>query len=181
MRVPETVIRVDEPKPMPQAPKPANTAAPKPAATNRLRRADSVSLKMEAIPKEQPLATNEQALPLTQESLQTLWNEMLTAMKEPEPKLYDHLKDKEVKLEGEDMFVIIVGNNYTESEVKGKLLRILTYLRRRSGRQMLNCRIEVVVEEKDSRPYTARDKYDAMVGVNPTLEMMRVLFPDVDM
>lgn len=106
---------------------------------------------------------------------------MIEAMREPMPKLADLLADRKVRLEEDDLFAIIVSNSYVEAEIKPNLIRMLTYLRTKTGRPDLNCRVEVVYEEKESVAYTARDKYDVMASVNPMLNTFRVLFPDVDM
>jgi len=72
---------------------------------------------------------------------------MLEALKGEFPKLYDHLKDKELRIDEEDHFTILVSNSFVESEIKQYLIRMLTYLRSKSGRPNLNCKIEVVYEE----------------------------------
>lgn len=200
--MPETVLKVDEPKPMapmaetvPVAPK-AEAAQVAPTAETesearpaesvartkgRLRRVDSVSLKMEQVEMPTIMNSERNNPPLTQEGLEAVWKDMLEAMREPMPKLYDVLVDKEVRLTGDDEFVLVVSNSYTENEIKNHLIRMLTYLRKRSGRPMLNCTMDIVMVERETKPYTARDKYDAMLQENPTLDMMRVLFPDVEM
>ena len=58
---------------------------------------------------------------------------------------------------------------------------MLTYMRQKSCRKNLNCRVEVVYEEHEATVYYARDKYDVMVKENPELERFRVLFPDVEL
>lgn len=105
---------------------------------------------------------------------------MLNAMKEELPKLSEQLKDKKLNIEQEDFFTIEVNNSYLESEIKPHLIRMLTYMRNRSGRPNLNCRIVVVYEEKEAVVYTPRDKYDVMQKSNPALDTFRVLFPEVD-
>ena len=58
---------------------------------------------------------------------------------------------------------------------------MLTYMRQKSCRKNLNCRVEVGYEEHEATVYYARDKYDVMVKENPELERFRVLFPDVEL
>lgn len=105
---------------------------------------------------------------------------MIEAMKNELPKLAEQLKDKELRMDEEDFFTIIVNNSFIESEIKPHLIRMLTYLRGKSGRPNLNCKTEVVYEEKEAVPYTPRDKYDVMQKSNPALDTFRVLFPEVD-
>lgn len=159
---------------------PSEPVVPRPAG--KLRRVDSISMDLSQPNKTVDSIKNDvTSEPLTQEQLDTLWKETLNAMKEPLPRLYEQLQDKEVALESDDKFVIHVSNSYTEQEIKNNIIRILTYMRKRSGHPKLNCRVEITVVEREAKPYTARDKYDALLAQNPVLEMMRVIFPDVEM
>lgn len=116
----------------------------------------------------------------TLEQLVVCWGEMVEAMRDELPKLAEQLKGRELRLEGDDMFVVVVNNSYLDAEIRPHLLRMLTYMRKRCGRPRLNCRVEVVYEEKEAVAYAPRDKYDAMALKNPTIEKLRELFPDVD-
>ena len=168
----------------------AATVAPQQDTTvarsvGRLRRADSVSVNLQSVDVHSN-AISAQTIntqpPLTQENLEALWKDMLNAMKDVLPKLYDQLKDKEVALaDDEDVFVVKISNNFTDQEMKPHLVRMLQYMRTRSGRPNLNCHTELVAVQREVKPYTARDKFDAMVAVNPMLDMFRVIFPDVEM
>ncbi len=175
LRVPTTAVKVDvaESKEDQQAP-----VADK-APVGRLRRTMGVNVKTtptaSAATAEQP-----EAPPPTLEQLQGCWGEMVEAMRGELPKLAEQLKGRELRLEGDDMFVVVVSNSYLDAEIRPHLLRMLTYLRKRCGRPKLNCRVEVVYEEKEAVAYAPRDKYDAMALKNPTIEKLRELFPDVD-
>ena len=120
------------------------------------------------------------APPVTLEQLNIYWAEMLQAMRQQEPKFAEQLKDKELRIEDDDTFVILVNNNYLDTEIRRHLVSMLTYLRQRSGRPQLNARVEVVYEEKEALVYSPRDKYDAMLQSNPALASFRVLFSEVD-
>ena len=101
-------------------------------------------------------------------------------MKQEAPKLAEQLQDRELRMDGEDMFVIVVSNSYLDSEIRRYLVRMLTYLRTKSGRPLLNGRVEVEYEEKEAIVYSPRDKYDVMLQDNPALDSFRVLFSEVD-
>ena len=118
--------------------------------------------------------------PLSLEQLKTYWGEMLEAMKQDAPKLAEQLQDRELRMAGEEMFVIVVSNSYLDSEIRRYLVRMLTYLRTKSGRPLLNGRVEVEYEEKEAIVYSPRDKYDVMLQDNPALDSFRVLFSEVD-
>lgn len=119
-------------------------------------------------------------LPLDEAGLRECWDAMLGAMKGDLPKLAEQLKDNKLRLDGADSFTVIVSNGYIESEIKPHLIRMLTYLRAKTGRPSLNCKVEVVYEEKESKAYTPRDKYEVMLRANPDLETLRILFPELD-
>lgn len=122
----------------------------------------------------------EEAEPVTLEKLSQYWDEMLHAMEGEFPTLAQHLKGLNLRLEEEDMFVVEVESNYAESEIKPYLLRILTYLRSKTGRPMLNCRLEIVTPEQDAVAYLPRDKYEIMLESNPALAKLHVYFPEID-
>ena len=118
--------------------------------------------------------------PLTTEMLEPYWEKALQQLRTARPKLADTLAGREVRIDGEDHFLIVVNNSYTESEIKPHLVGLLSMLRREMNRPQLNCSIEVEWEEKEAVIYTPRDKYDALSAKNPALGMFKVLFPEVD-
>ena len=192
---PETVIKVDEEKDghpanglnEPGAERLDADASDAPSASRpgtapvgRLRRTPGLSVKtsqpvpaaVESVPQDAP--------PVTQQQLEEYWGDMLEAMKDEFPKLAEQLAGRELRMEEEDLFVVVVNNSYLDAEIRPRLLRMLTYLRKRSRRPKLNCRVEVVYEEHEAVAYAPRDKYDAMVQKNPHLERFRELFPELD-
>jgi hypothetical protein len=119
--------------------------------------------------------------PLDDDSFGKCWNAMLEAFAAKEPKLVDTLKNRVVRLDGEDHFVIEVGNSFVEAEIRPHLMEMLEWMRSASGHKLLNCRIEVVYEEREAVVYAPRDKYEVMSKTNPVLETFRILFPEVDL
>lgn len=190
LRAPEMVVKVDKApvvsQPSEKQPSEAPAAAPtvqtSVANPSYLRRSSSISIKTaSSAPKENlPLNNNTEAKPLTFEHLKQCWTEMLEAMREPLPKVAENLATREIRFVDEDNFTIVVSNSYVESEIKPHILRILTYLRTKTQRPMLNCRIEVEYEEQESVAYIPRDKYDLMVSSNKALETFKIIFPEVD-
>ncbi len=106
---------------------------------------------------------------------------MLQALADSEPKLVDMLRDRKIRLAGDDLFVLEVGNAFVRAEVQPHLRQMLEQMRSTSGRNLLNCQIEVVYEERPPVIYSPRDKYDAMSKVNPVLDTFRIIFPEVDL
>lgn len=127
-----------------------------------------------------PQAQPAEVLPLDEAGLHGCWDAMLEELKDELPKLVEQLKDKVLRLDGEDLFTVIVNNSYIESEIKPHLIRMLTYLRGKTGRPNLNCKIEVVYEQKETKAYTPHDKYEVMLQSNPDLETFRIYFPEID-
>lgn len=174
------VVRVDKEVERPDAAAPSQpTAAP----VGKLRRATDISLKdigtsPSRVESADPLPDGP---PLTEEDLKALWAEMLEEMAKKTPKLAEQLKDRPLRLEEEDQFVIEVNSSYMDAEIRPHLIPMLTFMRQKGRRKNLNCRMEVVYEEHEATIYYARDKYDVMVKENPELERFRVLFPDVEL
>ena len=190
LRPPQMVVRVDkvanEPQPPEKQPSEA-TSTPSTAQTattnpSHLRRTSSISIKTATTVSKEDLPINNETgvKPLTFEQLKQYWAEMLEAMREPLPKVAENLATREIRFVDEDNFKIIVSNSYVESELKPYIIRILTYLRKKSQRPMLNCHIEVEYEEQESVAYIPRDKYDLMVSSNKVLETFKIIFPEVD-
>ena len=173
LRVPETVVKVDD------EPSAAVGEAAK-TPVGKLRRTMGISIKTPTTTAPAVEQAPQEAPPLSQEQLAAYWAEMVSAMGTELPKLAEQLKGRELRWESDDMFVIVVNNSYLDAEIRPNLIRMLTYLRKKSGRPLLNCRVEVVYEEHEAVAYLPRDKYDVMVRQNPALENFRVLFPDVD-
>ena len=163
----------------PQAPD-----ADAPADTSRkVHRKSGISIKMTDVPElrtDHP-DTQPAAGPLTQESLEACWKSMLEALAEKEPKLVDTLRDRKITLDGDDHFVIEVGNSFVEAEIRPHLLQMLELMRSTSGHKLLNCYVKVVYEERQAVIYAPRDKYDVMSKNNPALDTFRILFPEVDL
>lgn len=169
-----------------QAAEPQRPESERPAAVGRVRRVGGISIKptepvapatvaamVAAEPqKDQP--------PLTLDMLKPYWEKALQQLRTEQPKLADTVESREVRVDGEDHFLIVVNNSYTESEIKPHLVQLLSLLRPAMGRPQLNCGIEVEWEEKEAIIYTPRDKYDALSAKNPALGMFKVLFPEVD-
>ena len=127
-----------------------------------------------------PPTATEPLPPLTITELQQHWQAMVQAMQKDLPQLSEQVKDRELRVDGDDHFIVVVPNNYVETEIKTHLIRMLTYLRNRSGRQDLNCHVVVEYEEHETVAYTPRDKYDVMSEANPNLETLRIILPEVD-
>lgn len=147
-----------------------------------MRRVSGISLKISQPDQPpHPLPEPETDLPpITLQELTPCWKKALAQLSETHPKLAATLADKEIRIDGDNHFVIVVDNDYSSADIKPHLVQILAILRSLSNRPLLNCATEVTHIVKETKPYTARDKYEAMSRSNPTLETFRTLFPEID-
>lgn len=178
--MPEMVVRVDKEVERTEA---AAASQPTAAPVGKLRRASDISLKDMGTTSSRAESSEPQpdGPPLTEEALKALWAEMLEDLAKESPRLAEQLKDRPLRLEEEDQFVIEVNSSYMDAEIKPHLIPMLTFMRQKGRRKNLNCKVEVVYEEHEATVYYARDKYDVMVKENSELERFRVLFPDVEL
>ena len=154
-----------------------------PRGVGRVRRVSGISVKTSTVTSADLVSFKphaEHLPPLTLEELKPLWQEMLDRMKEEHPKLVGILKERELRMDGDEHFVIVVNNSFLESEIKPHLIQMLEILRSLAQRPLLNCSVLVEYEEREAIIYHPRDKYDVMHAANPTLAEFRKLFPDVD-
>lgn len=119
---------------------------------------------------------------LSNEQLHKFWDELIvkTRANEETKAISDLLIDKVVYMEGDDKIVIDVNNSYFESKLKPFQMRILEWLRKKSGVQSLSYRVNVKEVEHKKSLYSPADRYDALLEKNPTLSKLRSLFPDLE-
>ncbi len=154
-----------------------------PRGVGRVRRVSGISVKTSTVTSADLASLKphaEHLPPLTLEELKPLWQKMLDRMKEEHPKLVGILKERELRMDGDEHFVIVVNNSFLESEIKPHLIQMLEILRSLAQRPLLNCSVLVEYEEREAIIYHPRDKYDVMYAANPTLAEFRKLFPEVD-
>lgn len=155
-----------------------STLSPKQA-----RRVAGISVKMDpSEPLRGSMVPPEPDLPpITLEELKSCWLKALDQIALSQPQAAETLRHKELRIDGENHFNIVVNSDYTSAEIKPLLVSILATLRSLSKRPLLNCSTKVEHIERESKPYTARDKYEVMSQTNPSLETFRILFPEVDL
>lgn len=173
------------PEPTNSVPQETNNGEPSVAthSVGRVRRVSGISVKPSSVTPADLASLKphaEHLPPLTVEELKPLWQEMLDRMKEEQPKLVGILKNRELRMDGDEHFVIVVNNSFLESEIKPHLIPMLEILRSLAQRPLLNCSVLVEYEEREAVIYHPRDKYDVMTATNPKLAEFRKLFPEVD-
>lgn len=183
--VPQETINSVSQESIKDVPQEPNNGDPSEVAhsVGRVRRVSGISVKPTTVTPADLASLKphaEHLPPLTVEELKPLWQEMLDRMKEEQPKLVGILKDCELRMDGDDHFVIVVNNSFLESEIKPHLIPMLEILRSLAQRPLLNCSVLVEYEEREAVIYHPRDKYDVMTATNPKLAEFRKLFPEVD-
>ena len=116
---------------------------------------------------------------LTQERLEELWKELIERSRDDE-KLYELLADKKVELKNNNLFTIQVPNLYFDSLFRNYQTEILGFLREKTSNEALNYKAVVMVEQVERKAYMPREKFEAMVKVNPSMLTLRKIFPDID-
>lgn len=119
------------------------------------------------------------AEPLTQERLETYWKQLLESCKGDE-ELYGLINDKVIELKDENLFNIQVPNLYYDTLLQPYQLRILDFLRKASGVEMLQYRVVVAFEKTERKAYLPSEKFEEMASRNPSMLSLRKLFPDID-
>lgn len=116
---------------------------------------------------------------LSQERLEALWKELADSASDDE-KLRELVSDKEVVLKNNNLFNIKVSNLFFESQFRPYQMRILSFLREKTGNEALQYKIVVEVEQKEARAYMPREKFEELANINPAIYKLRKLFPDID-
>ena len=69
---------------------------------------------------------------------------------------------------------------YFDSLFRNYQTEILGFLREKTSNEALNYKAVVVVEQVERKAYMPREKFEAMVKVNPSMLTLRKIFPDID-
>lgn len=96
------------------------------------------------------------------------------------PTLHQLLANKDVRLKSDDEFDIVTDSSYYEEETRPHMVTILEWLRQRMGIPTLNATVVVEAIEREKVIYAPRDKFQAMLETNPTLEKFLSIFPEID-
>ncbi|MBR1517565.1 MAG: hypothetical protein IJ620_05430 [Bacteroidales bacterium] len=107
------------------------------------------------------------------------WTKMIEANKQLPQRLLNSLETVEVVLE-DKCFVLHTTNSYLESEIRPFLVAMLDWLRAASGIDDLTCRIELKIIETRPEIYSAQERLDAMVKVNPLVADLFKMLNNID-
>ena len=114
--------------------------------------------------------------PLTQEDLEKYWHET-----GEELGLADVMKNGTVRLgEQTGRFEVDATTTYFVDEFRSHKIDVLERMRKKTGMQMLDCRVNPLFVAQDEKVYSPDDKYNAMLEDNRQLAALRKLFPEID-
>ena len=114
--------------------------------------------------------------PLTEEDLTRYWQETAEELK-----LQEVMKNAAVRV-GEHVgrFEVDATTTYFVDEFRSHKIDVLERMRKKTGMQMLDCRVNPLFVAQDEKVYSPDDKYNAMLEDNRQLAALRKLFPEID-
>lgn len=114
--------------------------------------------------------------PLTQEELEQYWNQAAEELdlQKLMSEATVHLGEQPGRIEIEAQTVSF------NDDFKAHRIDVMQALRSKSGMPMLDCKVTPKFVEKENILYSATDKYNAMIKLNPKLAELRRLFPQID-
>lgn len=125
---------------------------------------------------------------LTPELLPKLWGKlfeneqwMRSLLEEEREELKYLISGKEVEYENETTFSIIADNSYYQTRIRPYIVHLLDELRRVSGIELLNCFCKVHYNQTEAVPYSAKEKFEAMLQYNTCLLNFRQMFDEIDL
>lgn len=121
----------------------------------------------------QPTTLNPQLFP-------SLWQETLNHFSSANPEAYKLIVGHETRYDNENHFNIVADTTLFDEELRPFKVEILEWMRKRTGCRELNFHVIVEQVEREKIIYAPRDKYEAMLAANPTLETFHILFPEID-
>lgn len=146
-----------------------------------LRLVGSVSSKVQSDPKRTFRLDNQQEdKKLNQEEFDKYWNELMSSSEPLFAEMAASLKNYHPVVNENGDFVLEVPNSYMEAEFRKYKVQLLTLLRDRSGARSMNCVVNVVHKEVETKAYQPEEKYQKMLERNNKLADLRSVFPTID-
>ncbi len=135
----------------------------------------SININVGPVKVERPQIKAE-VKPLSQEDLERYWQEAGDALE-----LTEVLKNATVHLgEKAGLIEIDAQTTWFADEFRQHRIKVLEYLREKSGMRMLDCKVNQLFVGKDEVVYSPDQKYNVMLENNPRLSVLRRLFPQID-
>lgn len=139
-------------------------------------------------PQSSSVQVDTEKVKLTAEMLPGLWSKLFESeqwmkglLEEEREELKHLIHGKEVEFEDESTFSIIADSSYYQTRIRPYVVHMLDELRKVSGIESLNCFCKVHYKLTDAVPYSAKEKYEAMLLINNTLLNFRQMFDEIDL
>ena len=119
------------------------------------------------------MAVNESATPFTQADLVLCWDEFADSLKKESPHLYSTLKSSRPFLNADGDIELILGNKVLEDELNLRKTDMMEFLRNRLNNYKFQLLTRIAENQKNSKPYTDKEKFDLMAEKNPVLRTLK--------
>ena len=174
--------------------KPVSRAAPTPAPPaqaaepgkkrNVAKVRPTISIKPsksdnKAATKDQPAETAtvvEENEPVSEDDLNRCWMEYALALPREQTALSKRMQVKQLKLNDDLSFTLLVDNKLSEDEYKALAPDLLSYMRRKLHNGRLNMNVVVDDKPSDVRVYGRTERYEMMAAKNEALQQLRETF-----
>lgn len=129
------------------------------------------------VPKSAP---KKEAVELTQELLDDLWQRMMHEVSLGD-ELGKLLNGQHPTLSDEGVIEFETDDIYYEKNLRNVHLPMLKFLREETGRPLLDYKIRLRQSTTVTQPYLAHEKFDKMREENPAIVKLRKIFNNIDM
>lgn len=142
------------------------------------RAADSISISE---PTEYKVAEdiNQEVTPITQEALEEYWNQFIE-LKKDNATIVGLMQGRKIVLKTQNVFNVMISNVMIENNFRPFQNELLNYIRTQSNHPLLNMRMLVEIPKGEKKAYMPREKYEAMVRLNPAMVALKGIFNEID-
>lgn len=109
----------------------------------------------------------------SQEKLEKVWLYYTESIAQQYPNFYSILSTRKPLLKDNFSIVLTIDNKAQELTLKERRMDLLDFLRAELRNQKIQLETNLIETVSQSKPYTAEDKYRAMVEKNPALKTLR--------
>jgi len=109
----------------------------------------------------------------SQEKLEKVWLYYTESIAQQYPNFYSILSTRKPLLKDNFSIVLTIDNKEQELTLKERRMDLLDFLRAELRNQKIQLETNLIETVSQSKPYTAEDKYRAMVEKNPALKTLR--------
>lgn len=142
----------------------------------------SIALKKAAskVQKPRDIETEKPNDVFDQNQLETLWKEYIDKLKnQGKQNIASILSMNTIELKENNVLLFTVANDMNKVEMSREIEHLLPFLRERLNNFSISIELKISETTKEDAVYSAQEKYQYLVKINPTLEELRKKF-DLD-